>query len=190
MLCSKTVAYIRLYLMASNNRETIIVKNMAGGMVWGILFSGQPPNLGLRLYVNASWQVDNIPDMTVEPDTVYMHVGCVSKHGVECVGRISEVVVDRQSLILEPWSSLDLAAHGNISGNFMLRHVLEQEAGLSQNRILQFVIISLGKMVWENGGQESKSQELNFRKETLCLCSCHCRVNEMVANGRHTFCQQ
>ena len=123
----------------------------------------QPPNLGLRLYVNASWQVDNIPDMTVEPDTVYMHVGCVSKHGVECVGRISEVVVDRQSLILEPWSSLDLAAHGNISGNFMLRHVLEQE---------------------------SKSQELNFRKETLCLCSCHCRVNEMVANGRHTFCQQ
>jgi hypothetical protein len=134
--------------------------------------------------------VDNIPDMTVEPDTVYMHVGCVSKHGVECVGRISEVVVDRQSLILEPWSSLDLAAHGNISGNFMLRHVLEQEAGLSQNRILQFVIISLGKMVWENGGQESKSQELNFRKETLCLCSCHCRVNEMVANGRHTFCQQ
>lgn len=71
----------------------------------------QPPNLGLRLYVNASWQVDNIHDMTVEPDTdtVYMHVGCVSKHGVECVGRISEVVVDRQSLILElfrlgcPW---------------------------------------------------------------------------------------
>ena len=62
-----------------------------------------------------------------------------------------------------------MAAHGNISGNFMLRHVLEQEAGLSQNRILQFVIISRGKMVLENGGQESQSQELNFRKETLCI---------------------
>ena len=100
---------ISAYILWHQTTGKLSLSKTWQGAWYGVSYFQTTPNLGLRLYVNASWQVDNIPDMTVEPDTVYMHVGCVSKHGVECVGRISEVVVDRQSLILElfrlgcPW---------------------------------------------------------------------------------------